>query len=98
MPDAPRLLHRRSQYGYTQDLSKALFAEGEAVSAEDQAWLTARSHRTAHDAQLVQWRERRAEIEKQIDWLESQRLADVHAQLRTARRQLDRIDKAIASA
>jgi hypothetical protein len=94
--DPVRLLHRQPHRGYTDDPAKAAFAEPEAVSAEDQEWIAHYAHRAERDAQLLHWRERRAVIEKQIDWLYSQRFArDVGKQLRFLRRQLDAIEKRI---
>ena len=74
-----------------------MFAEPEAVSAQDQAVITERAHRAEHDALVAQWAQRRAEIERQIAWLYSQRFRkDVSAQLHQLQKQLDRIDAKIA--
>ena len=98
MPDAPRLLHRHSHHGYTNDPARALFAEPEAVSRDAQEHITAAAHRVERQAQIAEWTARRAEIERQVSWLYSQRLRrDVGAQLVQLRRQLDRIDKKIAA-
>ncbi|MGZ6564461.1 MAG: hypothetical protein ACXVH3_32350 [Solirubrobacteraceae bacterium] len=98
MPDSPRLLHRRSQYGYTSDPDRAMFQEAEAVGRDDQALITERAHRSAREAQLVEWREHRAEIERRLGWLYSQRFQrNVTTQVRALQRQLDRIDERIAS-
>lgn len=49
------------------------------------------------EAQVLQWQEHRASIQRQVDWLYSQRLGrEVTRALRTLRRQLDDIDRAIA--
>jgi hypothetical protein len=94
--DTVRLLHRYPARGYTDDPAKAAFAEPEAVAATDQEWIAHKAHRAERDAQLLHWRERRALIEQQIDWLHAQRFArDVSKQLRFLRRQLDVIDKRI---
>lgn len=96
--DQPRLLHRKSQFGYTDDPSKAVFAEPEAVSREDQELLTTRAHRAAQQAQVAEWMVHRAEIERRIAWLYSQRFQrDVSAQLRQLTKQLERLDQKIAS-
>jgi hypothetical protein len=88
-----RLLHRSSEYGYTTNPARALRAEPEAVSADTQDQLTLRSRRTARDAQLEEWRVRRDRIERELDWLHTQRFQrDVTTQARALRRQLDRID------
>jgi hypothetical protein len=96
--DAPRLLHRNSTHGYTDDPALALHLEPEAVPAETQEWITARVHRSEREAQLLHWRERRAVIEHEITWLYSQQFQrDISKSLRVLRRQLDRIDKLIAA-
>lgn len=95
--DQPRLLHRRSQYGYTDDPSLAVFAEPEAVSRDDQAVITQRAHRVEREVQVEQWAEHRAEIERRLGWLYSQRFkCNVTTQVRALQRQLDRIDERIA--
>lgn len=53
--DAPRYLHRRSQYLYTDDPSKAMFREPEAISVEAQEQITDRSHRDADALLLAEW-------------------------------------------
>jgi hypothetical protein len=89
--------NRRSQYGYTDKPELALFSEPEAVSREDQMWLTERARRTAHQAQVQEWAERRSNIAREIDWLYSQRFRrDVMAQLHQLQKQLERIDAKIA--
>jgi hypothetical protein len=96
--DAIRLLHRYPHRGYTDDPAKAALAEPEAVSATDAEWIAHYAHRAERDAQLLRFRERRAVIERQIDWLYSQRFArDVSKQLRFLRRQLDAIEKRIGA-
>ena len=94
MGDAPRLLHRRSEHGYTADPSRALLGAGEAVPVEAQHELTARVHRAARQAQLDEWERRKAAIQREIDWLYSQRFQrDVRSQLRALQRQVDRLDR-----
>jgi len=102
--DAPRLLARNSTrehpllgVGYTDELDHAMRDEPEAVPLDYQQLLTARAHRTARQAQLDEWATRRASIQREIDWLYSQRFqVDVSKALRVLRRQLDRLDKLIA--
>ena len=97
--DTIRLLHRYPHRGYTDDPSKAAFAEPEAVSVGDAEWIAHYAHRAEREAQLLRWRERRARIEREIDWAYSQRFArDVSKQLRFLRRQLDYIEKRIGAA
>jgi hypothetical protein len=95
--DLPRLLHRRSEHGYTDDLSRALYAEPEAVPRDVQDAMTAAAHRAEHEAIVAGWQVRRVAIEREINWLYSQRLhRDVSSSLRALRRQLDRLDARIA--
>jgi hypothetical protein len=72
--DEVRLLHKRSQRGYTDRLDRAMFDEPEAVSREEQEWITARVHRSEREAQILEWNTRRLRIVREIDWLYSQRL------------------------
>jgi hypothetical protein len=92
--DAPRLLAARSQYGYTDRLDRALHHESEAVPAEVQTELTARAQRTAAERTRQEWEVRRASIQRELDWLHSQRFQrDVRSTVRALERQLDRMDK-----
>lgn len=94
MPDALRLLHRRSEHGYTSDPSRGLTGAGEAVPAEFQEAISARAHRAEREAQLAEWSARRERIQREIDWLYSQRFRrDVRSELRALQRQVDRIDR-----
>jgi hypothetical protein len=94
MADAPRLLHRYSQHGYTTHPGLAMRAEGEAVSAAVQAEITARAHRTAHERELLEWARHRQEIENHLRWLTSQRgRSDLRTEVRAASRMLDRVDR-----
>ena len=94
--DAPRFLHRSSAHGYTSDLSRALFAEPEAISLDDQEQYSAQAERRRHEAQVAQWRETRAAMERELAWLYSQRLRrDVRRQLRSLTWQLDQLDRRI---
>jgi len=83
--------------GYTDEPDRAMRDEPEAVSVSDQLALAARAHRTARERQLEEWQLRRDTIQREIDWLYSQRFqADVNKSLRVLRRQLSRLDKLIA--
>lgn len=64
----PRLLHRT--HGYTTNPAAAMRGEPEALDAEELDRLTVRAHRTAREAQLAEWRERRARVEHELQWLE----------------------------
>src|SRR5262249_46449649 len=101
--DTPRLLARNSTRehpmlgtGYTDEPGRALREEPEAVSVEDQQLLAARARRDARVAQLAEWELRRKSIQREIDWLHSQRFQqDVSKGLRVLRRQLARLDRMI---
>jgi hypothetical protein len=100
VPDEIRLLARNSTFehatlgvGYTDRIGRALHDEPEAISVEAQDDLALRAQRAAREAQLDEWRERRAAVARELEWLYSQRLRrDVRSQLRTVQRQLDRLD------
>ena len=97
MPDQPRLLHRHSPHGYTDQLSHSLFAEPEAVSADVQRRQTDDARRAAHQRDVDEWQDRRAAMQREVDWLYSMRFQrDVRSQVRALERQLDRLDQRIA--
>jgi len=56
MGEQPRLLHQRSQYGYTQRPSEAMQHEPEAVSVDEQRRITKDAQRAAteRNMQLVE--------------------------------------------
>lgn len=102
--DTPRLLARNSTrahpilgIGYTDEPAKALAGEPEAVSRDDQLLITARAHRSARETQRDEWLKRRVAIQREIDWLHSQRFArNVSRPLRTLRHQIAYLDKVIS--
>jgi hypothetical protein len=104
VPDVPRLLARNSTrehpvlgVGYTDETDRALRDEPEAVPMDYQQLLVARARANARSEQLREWEQRRAAIQREIDWLHSQRFqSDVSKSLRVLRRQLDHLDKLIA--
>jgi hypothetical protein len=68
------------------------------VGRDDQAQITAASHRAVHEAQVAEWAEHRVEIERRLSWLYSQRFQrDVRSTVRALQRQLDRLDERIAA-
>jgi hypothetical protein len=91
--DAARLLHVRSELGYTDRPSRALPHEPEAVSAGEQRRLTADAHDRASEREREAWRHFReivmpelAEVTRQLD----RQLAH---DLRAIARQFERIDR-----
>jgi hypothetical protein len=103
--DTPRLLARNSTrehptlgVGYTDEPGRAVRDEPEAISVADQLALAARARQTERERQLDEWTTRRAAIQREIDWLHSQRFqSDVSNATRVLRRQLARLDKLIGS-
>lgn len=92
--DPPRYLAARSQYGYTDRADLALFGEPEAVPAQTQRELTAQAHRRAKLDQRQEWEQRRAAIQRELDWLYSQRFErDVRSSVRALERTLSTLDK-----
>lgn len=96
VPDAVRLLHRDSTHGYTDNPARAVPGEAEAVPADVQREITARSHRSARAERVAEWAERRAAVEREVAWLYSQRNhRSVRSELRALARQLARLDALI---
>jgi hypothetical protein len=61
--DEVRLLHRRSQVGYTSNPATAMPNEPEAISAADQQQLTELAHRRDRQRRLAAWQQTRATID-----------------------------------
>jgi hypothetical protein len=61
----PRLLHIRSQHGYTSSMAEALAHEPEAVTADEQRELTKRAHAStaARDRELIEGCAQRISVE-----------------------------------
>lgn len=53
--DEPRLLHRRSEYGYTRSSAEALPGEPEAVDAKTQRHISLAARRTQEQRQREAW-------------------------------------------
>jgi hypothetical protein len=65
--DKPRLLARRSEYGYTDRAQSALPAEPEAVPADYQRHLTAQAHRRAENLVRREWQRTLVTINDALD-------------------------------
>lgn len=97
MPDTLRLLHRNSQHGYTDDPSRALSTEPEAISEHAYHELEHKAAIQRAETQRIEWAKHRATITRELAWLQSQRFRrDVRSQTRALERQLQRIDSLIA--
>ena len=95
--DAPRLLHVRSELGYTDRVDLALVDEPEAVSPDYQSYLTREAARVRHDRDLEVWRSSRLIVADELDRLDATRFErDVSSDLRVLRRTLERIDRLLA--
>lgn len=92
--DPPRLLHVRSQYGYTPRASEAIPAEPEAVAADEQARQTRDAARSASDRASAKARAARERIEHELDLIE-QTTTNRHARshVRAIRRQLAQMEQ-----
>jgi hypothetical protein len=96
--DRPRLLHRRSELGYTDESRNALPGEPEAVPADYQRELTAAASRRAAARDLEVWTSCRDRMRAELVLLRQHRFArDVTSELRVIERQLDRVDRLLAS-
>lgn len=96
VPDPVRLMHRDSTHGYTDNPALAMPREPEAVPYATQTQITARAHRVAREAEADEWRERRAAVAREIDWLYSQRKRrSIRSEMRALARQLERLDALI---
>jgi hypothetical protein len=94
--DPLRLLHERSEMGYTNRLDKAARGEPEAVSAEVQRELTAESH-ARHRAEFkAEWELERARILAAVERLAARPFAPrIRNDLGAVRAALDRIQRTL---
>jgi hypothetical protein len=92
--DQPRLLHRHSEYGYTDRLSRAMTVEPKAVHRQTQAGLTEQAARrdAAHRRQRFQELLRR--LLGDLKALRSE-FPQVSKEARSIRRELDRASRAL---
>lgn len=89
LPHLPRLLHARSQYGYTTRPSEALSMEPEAVTPDEQRQITRAAQLTAEEREQALLRESRGRIEAELTFLASQRLdRRTQSHVRAMQRQL----------
>lgn len=96
--DRPRLLHRRSELGYTDRTVRSLSGEPEAVPANYQRQLTAAAPKRAAARDHEVWIASRDRIVGELDRLRGHRFArDVTSELRVIERQLARIGERLAA-
>jgi hypothetical protein len=95
--DRPRLLHVRSEYGYTDRAAAALPSEPEAVSADYQRHLTAAAPRRAAARDRDVWMPARDLLRAELALLRRHHFArDVASDLRVLERQVEKLDRRLA--
>jgi hypothetical protein len=96
--DSPRFLHTRSEHGYTEDPSRAMRNEPEAISERAAHDLAMKAAAQDAERQRAEWAARRSVIARELSWLHSQRFRkDVRSQTRALERQLQRLDSVIGT-
>jgi hypothetical protein len=88
-----RLLHRRSEHGYTDRLAQAMPHEPEAISALEQSHLTDDAHRRASQRELDAWRRFLEIVGPELVELSRALDRGLASDLRALGRQLERIDR-----
>jgi hypothetical protein len=92
--DTPRLLHRRSELGYTDRISLAMRDEPEAIDAESYA----RLQRLRTDRRDLVWRNSRSEILVALAQIrEVAKGAKTKRAIRAIERELETLGRAVAS-
>lgn len=96
MSDRARLLHRRSELGYTDRLVTALPDEPEAVDVATQKQLTRQATLRQAGRRREVWTGERGRIEQSLQTLRQAFGAEVSAELRGIRREVDRLERKFA--
>jgi hypothetical protein len=94
--DSRRLLARRSEFGYTDRVDRAMNGEPEAVSREEQHRITAEAQFRARRREALIWLEIRGRIERDLGYLQDQFGPQIANELRAMRRELDRLGRRLA--
>jgi hypothetical protein len=89
----PRLLHRRSELGYTDRPDLAMPHEPEAVSSSEQRRLTAEARARASEREREAWRRFRAIVLPELVELNAALDRGLTSDLRALARQLERIEQ-----
>jgi hypothetical protein len=97
MPDPPRLLHKHSEHGYTHSTHEAMTDEPEAVDVASQRRLTQEAEQRHTQRQQQLWQNIRPQLLEELDSLHHHFGALVTNELRLIRRELDRINRKLAS-
>jgi hypothetical protein len=93
--DRPRLLHARSELGYTDRTQSALPGEPEAVSAEEQQRQTLQARRGEEQRRADAWKAAHGQIDGALQRFEQEAHPDPRtvSDTRAIRRTAARIDK-----
>jgi hypothetical protein len=92
-----RLLHRRSELGYTDRPDLALYQEPEAVSADEQRRLTAEARLRADEREREAWRRFREIVMPELAEVTRVLGNGLASDLRVLARQLERIDRKLSA-
>jgi hypothetical protein len=95
--DAARLLHVRSELGYTDRPSRALPHEPEAVSSAEQRRLTAESWERAAEREREAWRRFREIMLPELALLGKALERNFASDLRALERQFERIERRLGA-
>lgn len=94
MDDPPRLLHRRSEVGYTEQPALALQNEPEAVPAHIQERQASEANQRDREAARAAWGHHRRELLALLGVVDAQPWASgLRADLRSIRSYIERIDR-----
>lgn len=94
--DPVRLLHRRSEVGYTDRLAQALPNEPEAVSRHVQRELTERSHRDAGVRERIAWQASQGVLLDELKYLRATSFARrIQGKLGQLEKIIGEIDRAL---
>jgi len=91
-----RLLHARSEHGYTHSTAEALPHEPEAVPADYQAELTRLAHVQAELRKRTVWHQHRRVMWQVFSFAEQAFGREVASELRALQRDLARLDRRLA--
>lgn len=96
MQEHPRLLHARSEHGYTSRQAEALPGEPEAVSAETQRRLTRQAGDRASQRRRSEWLAVRDRWAVELEQLLRSYGREAGEELRLLQRGLERVDRKLA--
>jgi hypothetical protein len=93
-----RLLHARSEHGYTTNLRDAMQDEPEAVSEAEQRYLTRQAQRRAAARELEHWNDLHARLDACLGELSTIDLAvDITGDVRGLQHRVDKLARRVAT-